>query len=89
MKKLNPDFMYLKDMYNDDYYPRFLVDKVKDCIVEVVEFLEKEDFSLGNGVKEYAFKEKEEYTKLKDYYFEYRDNDNSKRTYEYIISKGY
>ena len=34
-------------------------------------------------------KEKEEYTKLKDYYFEYRDNDNSKRTYEYIISKGY
>ena len=31
----------------------------------------------------------EEYTKLKDYYFEYRDNDNSKRTYEYIISKGY
>ena len=30
-----------------------------------------------------------EYTKLKDYYFEYRDNDNSKRTYEYIISKGY
>ena len=41
MKKLNPDFMYLKDMYNDDYYPRFLVDKVKDCIVEVVEFLER------------------------------------------------
>ena len=40
--------------------------------------------SIFNG-----FKEKEEYTKLKDYYFEYRDNDNSKRTYEYIISKGY
>ena len=43
MKKLNSDFVYLKDMYNDDYYPRFLVDKVKDCIVEVVEFLEKEE----------------------------------------------
>ena len=39
--------------------------------------------------KKTKFKEKEEYTKLKDYYFEYRDNDNSKRTYEYIISKGY
>ena len=26
MKKLNPDFVYLEDMYNDDYYPRFLVD---------------------------------------------------------------
>ena len=24
MKKLNPDFVYLEDMYNDDYYPRFL-----------------------------------------------------------------
>ena len=41
MKKLNSDFVYLEDMYNDDYYPRFLVDKVKDCIAEVVEFLEK------------------------------------------------
>ena len=29
MKKLNSDFVYLEDMYNDDYYPRFLVDKVK------------------------------------------------------------
>ncbi len=38
---------------------------------------------------ENGFKEKEEYAKLKDYYFEYRDNDNSKRTYEYIIGKGY
>ena len=28
-KKLNKDFVYLKDMYNDDYYPKFLVDKVK------------------------------------------------------------
>ena len=47
---------------------------------------------LIDGIEEYIhneFKEKEEYTKLKDYYFEYRDNDNSKRTYEYIISKGY
>ena len=26
---------------------------------------------------------------IQNYYFEYRDNDNSKRTYEYIISKGY
>ena len=48
--------------------------------------------NLIDGIEEYihnGFKEKEEYTKLKDYYFEYRDNDNSKRTYEYIISKGY
>ena len=48
--------------------------------------------ALIDGVQEYidnGFKEKEEYTKLKDYYFEYRDNDNSKRTYEYIVGRGY
>ena len=47
---------------------------------------------LIDGIEEYiqnGFKEKPEYVKLKDYYFEYRDNDNSKRTYEYIIGKGY
>ena len=51
-----------------------------------------QNMKLIDGIEEYihnGFKEKEEYTKLKDYYFEYRDNDNSKRTYEYIISKGY
>ena len=42
MKKLNSDFIYLKDMYNDDYYQKFLVDKVKNCIDEMVYFLEKE-----------------------------------------------
>ena len=52
MKKLNSDFVYLKDMYNDDYYPRFLVDKVKDCIVEVVEFLEKEEYEDLEEVQE-------------------------------------
>ena len=52
MKKLNSDFVYLEDMYNDNYYPRFLVDKVKDCIVEVVEFLEKEEYEDLEEVQE-------------------------------------
>lgn len=34
-------FEYLKDMYNDRYYPNFLVDKVKAEFVKVVEFLEQ------------------------------------------------
>lgn len=34
-------FEYLKDMYNDRYYPNFLVDKVKAELVKVVEFLEQ------------------------------------------------
>lgn len=34
------DGRYLTDMYNDNYYPRFLVDKVKALIAELVTFLE-------------------------------------------------
>nr|WP_283214786.1 DUF5713 family protein [Paenibacillus sp. HWE-109] len=34
-------FEYLKDMYNDTYYPNFLVDKIKAELVKVVEFLEQ------------------------------------------------
>ena len=47
---------------------------------------------LIDGIEEYIqrdFQEKEKYGKMRDYYLPYRDNDNSKRTYEYIIRKGY
>lgn len=40
MKKLSADFAYLSDMYNDGYYPDFLVDKVKAEIQRVASFLE-------------------------------------------------
>lgn len=42
MKKLDPNFAYLPDMYQDDYFPNFLVDKVKVEIEKVVSFLEEE-----------------------------------------------
>lgn len=29
MKKFDPNYVLLKEMYNDEYYPAFLVDKVK------------------------------------------------------------
>lgn len=32
--------LYLTDMYRDSYYPKFLVDKVKDAVAEAVRFLE-------------------------------------------------
>ncbi len=47
---------------------------------------------LIDGIAEYVrsdFQEKEQYGKMRNYYFTYRDNDNSKRTYDYIIEKGY
>lgn len=40
MKKFNPDYVLLKDMYKDEYYPKFLVDKVKAEIEKVIKLLE-------------------------------------------------
>ena len=38
-KKLPQDFKYLPDMYADQYYPGFLVDKAKEAIAEAVVFI--------------------------------------------------
>lgn len=40
MKKFDENYILLKDMVEDDYYPNFLVDKVKDCITPVIALLE-------------------------------------------------
>ena len=40
MKKFDGNYVLLKDMYEDDYFPNFLVDKVKDIILNVVTYLE-------------------------------------------------
>ncbi|OWP62013.1 hypothetical protein CDA63_16420 [Hymenobacter amundsenii] len=44
-QKLPKDFPYLADMYQDDYFPEFLVDKIKAAIEEVVGLLEQGKFS--------------------------------------------
>jgi len=38
--------LYLADMYDDDYFPNFLVDKVKSYIVDVVQYLESGERSI-------------------------------------------
>lgn len=40
MKKFDEDYVLLEDMYKDSYFPNFLVDKIRDSILEVVELLE-------------------------------------------------
>jgi len=39
MKKFDEN-LYLVDMYNQEYFPNFLVDKVKALVVDVVQYLE-------------------------------------------------
>ena len=40
MKKFDRNYALLKDMYVDDYFPDFLVDKVKAIILNVITYLE-------------------------------------------------
>ncbi len=40
MKPFDTNYKLLDEMYNDDYYPTFLVDKVKDEIQKVIDLLE-------------------------------------------------
>ena len=41
MEKLSSDFIYLKEMYADEYYPGFLVDKIRKEIEAVVAWLDE------------------------------------------------
>lgn len=36
MKDFDPNYKLLSEMYQDDYYPVFLVDKVKDELQKVI-----------------------------------------------------
>lgn len=40
MKKFDENYVLLEEMYKDDYYPKFLVDKIKALIEQVVLYLE-------------------------------------------------
>lgn len=40
MKAFDPNYKLLDEMYRDEYYPDFLVDKVKDAIKMVINLLE-------------------------------------------------
>jgi hypothetical protein len=42
MKAFDPNYKLLDEMYQDDYYPAFLVDKVKDELQKDVISLEEE-----------------------------------------------
>lgn len=40
MKKFDADYRLLEEMYQDEYFPVFLVDKIKLLVLDVVTFLE-------------------------------------------------
>lgn len=40
MKAFDPDYILLEEMYEDEYFPGFLVDKVRDELQKVIDLLE-------------------------------------------------
>lgn len=40
MKKFNKNYILLEEMYQDEYYPNFLVDKIKVLVEQVIGCLE-------------------------------------------------
>lgn len=46
MKKFDADYKLLDDMYRDGYFPDFLVDKVKELVENIIEFLETGERNL-------------------------------------------
>jgi len=75
-KKLPEDFKYLPDMYADQYFPDFLVNKVKDAIKEAVVFIEDRDRSTEEVQK--AFDEMT--LKINDLDKQFNENDSEIET---------
>lgn len=42
MKKFDGNYIMLEEMYNDGYFPNFLVTKVKEQILKVIKFIEED-----------------------------------------------
>lgn len=47
MKKFDDNYVLLKDMYEDGYFPNFLVDKVKELILGLITYLEMGEQDIG------------------------------------------
>jgi hypothetical protein len=75
-KKLPEDFKYLPDMYDDQYFPDFLVDKVKEAIIEAVVFIEKGSHTTAQIQK--AFDKMT--LKINDLEEEFEENDSEIET---------
>ena len=46
MKTFDPNYKLLDEMYQDEYYPDFLVDKIKDELQKVIDLLESGEMNF-------------------------------------------
>ena len=76
MKKFNENYELLDDMYQDGYFPDFLVDKVKGLVQNVIVFLESGERDLDKIQKKF-----DEMTMgINDLQDEFEENDSELET---------
>lgn len=76
MKKLDADYRLLEDMYQDGYFPDFLVDKVKALVQNVIGFLETGERNLEKIQSKFD----EMTLAINDLQEEFEDNDSEIET---------
>ncbi len=76
MKKFDADYRLLKDMYQDGYFPDFLVDRVKALVQDVIGFLETGERDLEKIQSKFD----EMTLAINDLQEEFEDNDSEIET---------
>lgn len=76
MKRFDENYKLLEEMYNDKYFPDFLVDKIKALVRDVIEFLETGERDLKKIQKEFD----KMTLAINDLEEEFEDNDSELET---------
>ena len=76
MKKFDANYKLLDSMYQDGYFPDFLVDKIKELVENVIEFLETGERDL----EEIQSKFDEMTLAINDLQEEFEENDSELET---------
>lgn len=90
MKKFDENYELLADMYQDGYFPNFLVDKVKDLLQNVIAYLETGEQDLEKIQKQFdemtlAINDLQEEFEENDSELETGARDSIGETVEYIL----
>lgn len=90
MKKFDENYELLADIYQDGYFPNFLVDKVKDLLQNVIAYLETGEQDLEKIQKQFdemtlAINDLQEEFEENDSELETGARDSIGETVEYIL----
>ena len=90
MKKFDENYQLLADMYQDGYFPNFLIDKVKELLQNVITYLETGEQDLEKIQKQFdemtlAVNDLQEEFEENDSEIETAARDSIGETVEYIL----